>query len=496
MDLASTPAETLSFLQRRGREAQALEYDRLVRSSGIQSVIPPFFNDGDFQENAFRIQMVHVRENYILRQIENVYPSLRDIDDLRDLLPEILGRANSPSASRGPPKTITYKQYKQLRLRAPEAWRSILTARLFAEIDGHGLQTINVDELFDHLEMVALSVIHFVTLRRCDRNQTGNLTREEFATYVKAVLPIINGIQDMAEQQPAFPHYFIEFVAERIWVVLDTLRSGRVSIHELVNSQLYERFVLLNIDQDPRRNPFSLELVDGIATEFEELDQDHDHVLTIDDLARLPFEAKFTRAFASHLVDTFSSQGQIDFAWYCRLHFTWDNRGAPWANAAMFEVLDIDGSGDITEVEVQYFYKEMQIACRRLDPNTQVEPVESFIAERIDHAGMPRMQIHKDMFIRSDMVRTIVQPLVDFTEFRREFNVEPVEEPYGHEEGSSDEYHRSGEWSRSPSSSSPEGASPSPRSGDEWRRQPRTPPKGDGTGLPITPTGDYSPSSP
>ena len=91
--------------------------------------------------------------------------------------------------------------------------------------------------------------------------------------------------------------------------------------------------------------------------EFKDIDTDNDGFIDAENLLQLQ-NIHITPIFANCLVDSVTGRA-ADFNWFIRFRASWENLGKPWANAFLFEAMDFDGEGALTEKEVNIFIRDM-----------------------------------------------------------------------------------------------------------------------------------------
>lgn len=414
MHILSNPDSVNNFLKQHNNTEIIRYYNELIENSPNLEEIPRFYaaDSKQFLSSkeicSFANIMINLANNESFESIANRYPTFQDIQNLRDAYKEL----GMPFHNR----VIKYVQYKKLRQAWPERLRHILTSRLFLEIGGQSIHTISIDELFKHLDMIPICVNHFILLNKYDILKTGSIDYDSFASYVAEIAQVSSLVQKVAYQD--FQQKFVEYVSAVIFTVLDPMKTNKILIHDLFQDKYYQSFVMLESSgNDISRNYFSPEVTMKYIEEFEDMDSNDDGLLSPQDLFSLQ-GTKFTKAFVARVFDVIGCDGNTDFGWYIRFRFMWDNVGMPWSNQIMFDILDVDGNGEITYFELNYFYREIQKILMRDSRNNilQIPTLESWMDEQFDRYGIPNSTITKEMFIKTDMI-FLVRPLIDFFQF-------------------------------------------------------------------------------
>ena len=153
----------------------------------------------------------------------------------------------------------------------------------------------------------------------------------------------------------------------RIFYVVNRSWSARLTISELRRSNFLATLHLLDEEEDINAvtDYFSYEHFYVIYCKFWELDEDHDLVISADDL--LTYQEG---ALTSRIVDRLMSgcvtrwqgsdvkkkqMGYRDFVWFLLAE---NDKLHPTAIEYWFRVLDVDGDGVLSLYELEYFYEE------------------------------------------------------------------------------------------------------------------------------------------
>ncbi|OHS98208.1 EF hand family protein [Tritrichomonas foetus] len=414
MNLFSQPSTLIDALKRNGRDEIINEYVNFLNNPQKNNEIPKFFISESRTSKSYRLSsfanvMISLANRESFHSILESYPSFQDVQNLRDAYDDMSRNSHT--------RVIKYTQYKQLRLKWPEKFQTILSSKLFVEIGGHSMHTINVDELFKYLDMIPRCVSHFIRLNQYDIMKNGSISEGSFFDYINDMTDRLHFIDEFMQYNSNFRDHFIDFVGNRILIVLDPFRVGKVLIHNLIQNQLYLSFVILESSSDDKsRNPFSPNTIMNYINEFEAIDQNNDGLLNPEDLFKIQ-DTRFTKAFVDRIFDVLSGNGPIDFSWYLRFRFVWDNLGTKWANQIIFDVLDVDGDGFISLFEMNYFYREIAKNFQDIYPEKQLPTLDSWANEQFDHLNVTSSAISKEMFIKSRDVDMLVRQLTDLRTF-------------------------------------------------------------------------------
>jgi Ca2+-binding EF-hand superfamily protein len=251
--------------------------------------------------------------------------------------------------------------------------------------------------------------MHFVNLQSYDLLHTGFLSDVALEKYVNEAVNVMGEVQKRTQSDLQFGDDFIDFAIAHLLPPLDPLRTGAVALPSLLHSPIYHQFIFSDFGQ--KGDTFHPDHVNQDRSQFNALDLNRDGLLEPADLQRM----HLTGTFARRLCDILYSGWPLDFKWFVVFMTTWESIGTEWANTIIFEILDIDSDGVISDVEVLYFWKDMSRELRRVAPDKPIIGVESFVAERFDAFGVSELAITKEQFVaaRGPHVATFVKLLAD-----------------------------------------------------------------------------------
>lgn len=403
MSIICDPEKTKEALEQMGYIEEKKQYEKMLQSSS-QS-IPLFYISS--QNSIIQTITKWAIEN-TSRHLDEYYLKKEHVDKLKEEFTKMT--AASSLSGKTMSKAMTYSQYCQLRQILPDQLSILLSAKLFLEIGGPSLHTINSEELFKYLYMIPACVSHYSKILLLDPSRTGYLNEESVLSYVQQCLPNFPYVEEAMDQRNDYESLFLSYVVQRFLVVLDPMNIGRISIEELLNSEIYQNFVLYGITE-MQTNQFRQTLVDKVIDDFDDIDEDQDGNITAEDLTHLA-GCKFTRTFTNRVVEVLG-QEKNDFSWFIRFKFAWDNIGSKWANAFFFDVMDVDGNDKITQFEVNYFYREIVNVVTLKNPNAVLPLAESLLDEKLDMVGATNGEITRKIFINSRYTENVVKQLVD-----------------------------------------------------------------------------------
>jgi hypothetical protein len=274
--------ETPSNLRRQGLTREADAYERLFESSSDPAVPSFYFSIGS-RRDGFANLFSSVITSRVQHQIEQSYPTRAEVQELRRAFAEMQGSHNSP--------TMLYMQYKQLQSIASGPLRSILTAELFHGFAGRLMYTISAGSLFQYLDKLAISAMHFVKLQSYDLLHTGFLSESALEKYIEEAANVLGEVRARAQSDHQFGDDFVDFAIAQFLITLDPLRTRRIGLSSLLHCPLYHQFIFSDFGDES--DPFHPDRVNSIRSQFDVLDRNGDGLLEPADLHRMHLTATF-----------------------------------------------------------------------------------------------------------------------------------------------------------------------------------------------------------
>lgn len=400
------------------------EFNKLRNENYDQNHIPRF-HDYD------KIAIIDVLFSYAnicgLQRFVEKYPTKDDVASLRATADKLCSSnfSNFPSLNRNisGPKTITYTKYLQLRDSWPEDLQSILSSKLFAQLNRGQASTLAVDELFNYLNTLTFSIPHIKVLLSYDKNNSNVISRKNFEQYVRVMAGKFYSVREACENNSSFMNYYVDFVTNMIFPKLDTLETQYIQISKLIQERLYHFFVMIDPDEDSstdsiRANTFSVSVVMKYVSNFKEIDTDNDGLVDADDIMKLN-GVRWCRSFAESLI---GNAVRPDFGWYVKIQSAYDSLGEPWANTIFFDIMDLDHDGYITEYEIATYYKEVvpefkEYFDSKPESEKRAPPSLSWITNEIFDMFDNDGHIPKDKFVESRITSGVIKHLVDVRGF-------------------------------------------------------------------------------
>ncbi|TKR80198.1 hypothetical protein L596_014310 [Steinernema carpocapsae] len=247
----------------------------------------------------------------------------------------------------------------------------------------------------------------------CNKFSSSNvrnyLVQDDFTSMIKDLIDTHPGLSFLADT-PVFHRSYIDTVIARIFWTVNRSWSGRITTAELRRSNLLEtiREIEFTTDINKITDFFSYEHFYVIYCKFWDLDQDHDMVISREDMRGYSgggltsriidriFSGAVTRGIGSRLGAARQPLQTIGFSDFVAFILAEEDKRNPTSIEYWFRCLDLDGDGLISLYEMQYFYDDLEskmlhagyetmsfddVVCNLLDLVSPAEPNRVSLAD-------------------------------------------------------------------------------------------------------------------
>lgn len=231
------------------------------------------------------------------------------------------------------------------------------------------------------------------------------LLPDDFVPLIQSIIDDHPGLKFL-RAAPDFHMRYIQTVIARIYFSINKSWTGKISLNELRQSNLLAVLQVLSQEEDINQitDYFSYEHFYVIYCKFWSLDQDHDLLISKEDLARHNDASISSRIIERIFSGVVSKQIQqtgkmsySDFVWFLIAE---EDKKHPRSIEYWFRLMDIDGDGYISMYEMEYFYYEQM---KRLElMNIEALPFVDSACQILDLVN-PR---EKNKISLSDLKRT------------------------------------------------------------------------------------------
>lgn len=202
--------------------------------------------------------------------------------------------------------------------------------------------------------------IHLLTL-----GKRKHLLQDDFIPLIQSIIDDHPGLKFL-RAAPDFHLRYIQTVIARIFFCINRSWTGKISLSELRASNLLAVLQVLSQEEDINQitDYFSYEHFYVIYCKFWSLDQDHDLLISKEDLARHNDAAISSRiidrifqGIVSRQVQKTNKMSYSDFVWFLIAE---EDKKHPRSVEYWFRLMDLDGDGYISMYEMDHFYSEQK----------------------------------------------------------------------------------------------------------------------------------------
>lgn len=189
------------------------------------------------------------------------------------------------------------------------------------------------------------------------------LLPDDFVPLIQSIIDDHPGLKFL-RSAPDFHMRYIQTVIARIYYSINKSWTGKLSLNELRKSNLLAVLQVLSQEEDINQitDYFSYEHFYVIYCKFWSLDQDHDLLISKEDLARHNDASISSRiierifsGIVSKQIQQTGKMSYSDFVWFLIAE---EDKKHPRSIEYWFRLMDIDGDGYISMYEMEYFYYE------------------------------------------------------------------------------------------------------------------------------------------
>lgn len=177
-------------------------------------------------------------------------------------------------------------------------------------------------------------------------------------------LPQLEGLER------SFHSFYVCTAVRKFFFFLDSLRTGRIRIRDVLACSFLEDLLELRDEETPKdaqeTNWFSAPSALSIYGHYLNLDKDHNGMLSKGELAGYG-SGTLTTVFLDRLfAECITYDGEMDYKTYLDFVLALENRQEPQSLQYLFRILDFDHRGYLTSFTLNYFFK-VSWCCRTLN---------------------------------------------------------------------------------------------------------------------------------
>ncbi|XP_031626313.1 serine/threonine-protein phosphatase 2A regulatory subunit B'' subunit gamma-like [Contarinia nasturtii] len=314
---------------------------------------------------------------------------------------------------------ISYDDYLRVVKIAGEKFKIYLTSSLFLRLQsisgypGH----VNIMSLFNYTMRKVWLQQTRIGLSLYDYTGQGFLRESDLESYILELIPTLPQLEGL---EKSFHSFYVCTAVRKFFFFLDSLRTGRIRIRDVLACSFLEDLLELRDEETPKdaqeTNWFSAPSALSIYGHYLNLDKDHNGMLSKQELGGYG-SGTLTTVFLDRLfAECITYDGEMDYKTYLDFVLALENRQEPQSLQYLFRILDFDHQGYLTSFTLNYFFKgiQEQIEALRAEP-VNFDDVKDEIFDMIKPKDPTKITL-KDI-IDSGQGETMVSILIEFHKF-------------------------------------------------------------------------------
>lgn len=293
------------------------------------------------------------RSNFLQRKSKN----LMDNNELRDLWNLLNQHQNSPDD-----QLITYANFLKVAETAATKVKPYLTSTVFAKLQqGDPQGRVSIMSLFNYVMRKVWLQQTRIGLSLYDASGQGYLRESDLESYISDLIPTLPQLEGL---EKSFHSFYVCTAVRKFLFFLDTLRTGRVRILDILACSFLDDLLELRDEDLPKeiqeQNWFSAPSALRVYGHYLNLDRDHNGMLSISELASYG-SGTLTQPFLERVFQTcLTYGGEMDYKTYLDLVLALENRSEPQALVFLFRILDLNSRGYLDPFTLNYFFRAIQ----------------------------------------------------------------------------------------------------------------------------------------
>lgn len=375
-------------------ETEMMDVTALSFSQGQEGEargVPTLYASGTEGERVFQLIRQSVERG--LSGLD-VCPGREDIEEIAKALDRVGG---------GGQDTVDYKTYKEVRGGLSPRAHKHLSSVVFFHLSTNGV--VGKEKLIRHLEKESTIGMLYEELKRGDKSDTGWVPMDRIGELVERIGGERGGLDNETARE------YREFVMMRIRLAGEMEDWEKIELRRLGGNSGFIDFVestIFGFGMDLEEFLQFLRCVggEGTGTGSERLRRHPGYHLT--------------EGFCKRVEEWFCPEVERGFGWIVLFFGELERLGKRHANERFFDVMDVDGDGEITKGDAEYFQREMIREYEGRYGHECPMNLKSVELELMDICGKEELRVSREEFGDLGEAKHFVMTLCDLKQLEAE----------------------------------------------------------------------------
>jgi serine/threonine-protein phosphatase 2A regulatory subunit B'' len=295
-------------------------------------------------------------------QLEMLWSALQQFSD---------GSASHGETDQSSKHTISYSAFSACRQavledHANSNLKCFFSSSTFLNMAQSTDGLVFIDDLFDCvMKKASLQQIRLVLCNH-DPQNTGSITEKGLEAFILEQITMSSHLQCLDD---AFHSIYAVYAVRKFFFVLDKRKTGRVRIIDLICSNVFNEFMLVQswpadapASDAIKRNWFSVSHVTKVHTQYIQLDKDQNGLLSRQEFGRIAGGYFTTATITRIFEECVTYDGEIDYKVYLDFVLAQEYPKSAAGLAFYFRILDIRQQGYLDAFTLNFFWRSIQVS--------------------------------------------------------------------------------------------------------------------------------------
>lgn len=356
-------------------------YDYLSDSYKKESLndksFPKFFFKNPLVFNELQVAVKSESKQRFLANVANEIPEKKK---LREVFFQLKKSISTPLDNT---ERINYKDFKKVGESNNPVIRQFFSANTFLKFDRDKYGRIEILAFFHYLVKKTNSLENKINVSYNDVYNSGFLNDKDLENYIKEESKQFYFYDEMSEDIKEYYH----LVAQRkFFFFLDTKRTGRIHINDIVCSPILSEFLEMKektVHSESQSNWFSKENFFKIYRKYIDLDKDRNGMLSKEELIR--YRPGLTWIFIDRIFEEYQKyENAFDFKQFIDFCLAMENKKATAAIQYFWRAIDVYHQNQMDTFIINMFFRQIvKKLTNRNKPEYKVDDIKDEIWDMV-----------------------------------------------------------------------------------------------------------------